>query len=82
MSPEQDYGIETVRELIYSNPEIFQRFKPDLEQKYQAGFDDGKRIGFDDGKRQTARDFYLSGVSAEQIHKATGLRPHDYLDPI
>ncbi|MDW8333219.1 MAG: hypothetical protein RMM53_03270 [Bacteroidia bacterium] len=107
----RDYGRELVHNLIFTNPEVYELFKPDLDAKYEEGkrdgfeagkrdgFEAGKRDGFEAGKRdgfkkglkrgerrgerrgelKTALSLYLSGVSAEQIFQATGLRPEDYL---
>ncbi len=73
-----------VKDLMYSHPEFYQPLKSELDAKYHSGFkvgfDDGKKVGFDDGIRQTAKNFYRLGLSPEQIFKATGLLPKDYLD--
>ena len=75
----RDYGREAIHNFVFTNPEIYELFKPDLDGKFEEGLRKGERKGRREGKLETARNLHRMGVAEDVIFKATGLKPEEYL---
>ena len=71
----RDYGREAIHNFVFTNPEIYELFKPDLDGKFEEGLRKGERKS----KLAIARNLHRMGVAEDVIFRATGLNPDEYL---